>query len=232
MITFFRKIRKKMTDKNKPATYVRYAIGEIVLVVIGILIALQINNWNEERKINLREKSYLRNLQIDLTDDTSMLKDVVSDQLQYLERTKLLIALVSDYIPENIKIYDSIYNFQMKGNPTFFPNSGTYRSLILGGNLDMISSENLKGSLTNLYERYYERLEYNGKIFDQKILQFNQPRKIFIHNGFTEEALKDLSLLNGLLDEMEWRHAYIQRCKSTETELSKVLDLVAVNLNE
>ena len=50
MIPFFRKIRKKMADDNKPLKYMRYAIGEIVLVVIGILIALQINNWNEDRK--------------------------------------------------------------------------------------------------------------------------------------------------------------------------------------
>ena len=49
MIPFFRKIRKKMADDNKPLKYARYAIGEIVLVVIGILIALYINNWNEDR---------------------------------------------------------------------------------------------------------------------------------------------------------------------------------------
>ena len=50
MIPFFRKIRKKMADDNRPLKYARYAIGEIVLVVIGILIALQINTWNEEKK--------------------------------------------------------------------------------------------------------------------------------------------------------------------------------------
>jgi len=49
MIPFFRRIRKKMADDNKPLKYARYAIGEIVLVVIGILIALYINNWNEDR---------------------------------------------------------------------------------------------------------------------------------------------------------------------------------------
>ena len=49
MIPFFRKIRKKMADDNKPLKYLRYAIGEIVLVVIGILIALQINNWNTQQ---------------------------------------------------------------------------------------------------------------------------------------------------------------------------------------
>jgi hypothetical protein len=50
MIPFFRKIRKTLADDNKPLKYFRYAIGEIVLVVFGILIALQINNWNEIRK--------------------------------------------------------------------------------------------------------------------------------------------------------------------------------------
>lgn len=50
MIPFFRKIRKKMSDERKPMKYLRYAIGEIALVVIGILIALQINTWNDERK--------------------------------------------------------------------------------------------------------------------------------------------------------------------------------------
>ena len=55
MIKFFRKIRKKMADDNKPIKYLRYAIGEIPLVVIGILIALQINNWNEGRKQEILE---------------------------------------------------------------------------------------------------------------------------------------------------------------------------------
>ena len=50
MIGFFRKIRKKFADDNKPLKYARYAVGEIVLVMIGILLALQVNNWNEARK--------------------------------------------------------------------------------------------------------------------------------------------------------------------------------------
>ncbi len=54
MFHFFRRIRKRLAAQNKPVKYMRYAIGEIVLVVIGILIALQINNWNAERKIKAR----------------------------------------------------------------------------------------------------------------------------------------------------------------------------------
>ena len=66
MINFFRRIRKKMADDNKPMKYARYAIGEILLVVIGILIALQINNWNEDLKTRNKELTYLESIKTDL----------------------------------------------------------------------------------------------------------------------------------------------------------------------
>ncbi len=58
MINFFRKIRKQLADQNKPLKYFRYAFGEIVLVMIGILLALQVNNWNEVRKDQRRVKEH------------------------------------------------------------------------------------------------------------------------------------------------------------------------------
>jgi len=71
MIKFFRRIRYNLMEKNKTGKYLKYAIGEIVLVVIGILIALQINNWNEERKAKLSENATLRNFVQDLRSDSS-----------------------------------------------------------------------------------------------------------------------------------------------------------------
>ncbi len=68
MIKIFRKIRKKMLTENKFSRYLIYAFGEIVLVVIGILIALQVNNWNENRKELKQESIYLKNLQSDLKE--------------------------------------------------------------------------------------------------------------------------------------------------------------------
>ena len=70
MIPFFRKIRKTLADDNKPIKYLRYAVGEIILVVIGILIALQINNWNEGRKEKINQRSVLSNLLQDLKSDS------------------------------------------------------------------------------------------------------------------------------------------------------------------
>ena len=60
MINFFRKIRYDLMEKNKTGKYLKYAIGEIILVVIGILIALSINNWNEYRKDRIVEKEVLQ----------------------------------------------------------------------------------------------------------------------------------------------------------------------------
>src|SRR5210317_996611 len=74
MIKFFRKIRKTLADDNKPLKYLRYAIGEIVLVVIGILIALQINNWNEQRKDRIIEKQILDEMLISLKSDNDIFK--------------------------------------------------------------------------------------------------------------------------------------------------------------
>ena len=74
MIPFFRKIRYKQAKDNQFFKYSRYAIGEIVLVVIGILIALQINNWNEKRKDNNKRQFYIQSLQNDLKKDTAQIR--------------------------------------------------------------------------------------------------------------------------------------------------------------
>src|SRR5210317_1752205 len=65
MIKFFRKIRQNLLSEGKTGKYLKYAIGEIVLVVFGILIALQINNWNELQKESVLEKEYLINIKHD-----------------------------------------------------------------------------------------------------------------------------------------------------------------------
>ena len=71
MIKFFRKIRQNSVSEGKTGKYFKYAIGEIILVVIGILIALQINNWKESSNINILSKTYLQNIKKDLVADTT-----------------------------------------------------------------------------------------------------------------------------------------------------------------
>ena len=77
MITFFRKFRQKLLAQNRVTRYLAYAVGEILLVVIGILIALQVNNWNEERKNNKIREVFRSSLKKDLQADTSYLKATI-----------------------------------------------------------------------------------------------------------------------------------------------------------
>ena len=86
MIKFFRKIRQNLLMKNKTGKYFKYAIGEIVLVVIGILIALQINNWNEQRKDNIKEQAMLKRLE----------KEFISNREQLLDKIQLRNTLIEN----------------------------------------------------------------------------------------------------------------------------------------
>jgi hypothetical protein len=88
MITIFKKIRKKMADDNKPIQYARYAMGEIVLVVIGILIALQVNNWNEKQKQNAEFEIVLEQFYNAVKNDTEIFNSFenrINDQIQVID---------------------------------------------------------------------------------------------------------------------------------------------------
>lgn len=90
MIKFFRKIRQRLLTKNKFSKYVFYSIGEIVLVVIGILIALSINNWNEQQKINIQELIILKELKLSLESNKTILNTRIMNSQDKILRGKLL----------------------------------------------------------------------------------------------------------------------------------------------
>ena len=74
MISIFRNMRKKLADDNQFLKYTRYAIGEILLVMVGILLALQVNNWNNVRSERALEVKYLKGIKADLQVDLINLK--------------------------------------------------------------------------------------------------------------------------------------------------------------
>ena len=82
MIKFFRKIRQQLLQENRFSKYLLYAIGEIVLVVIGILIALQINNWNENRKVDGEMLKILTEIRSNLISDSLNIEETYSKRLE------------------------------------------------------------------------------------------------------------------------------------------------------
>ena len=124
MIKLFRNIRKALLEKGKTTNYLKYAIGEIVLVVIGILIALQINNWNESRKAVTLEDNFFKNVLIDLQKDKEKLtyyKKFHSKRIECLDT--LLIYVRNPYKQMGIN------KFGMYAEPLFYSaNPTTYNT--------------------------------------------------------------------------------------------------------
>ena len=95
MIKFFRKIRYDLMEKNKTGKYFKYAIGEIVLVVIGILIALQINNWNEGNKHQLRTENLILRLEKQISQNIEQAqkeKENIKSQVEQMTSLMLMIG--------------------------------------------------------------------------------------------------------------------------------------------
>jgi hypothetical protein len=149
MINFFRKIRKQLADDNKPLKYMRYAIGEIVLVVIGILIALQINNLNEQRSINRTESEYLANLKDEFTENLQHLETIFKNRKKTSGDIARLMELfgtepkeVSD--EELSKLLRSINDYY---SIVFMATTPVFEEIKNSGNLITISNADLRKHL-------------------------------------------------------------------------------------
>jgi hypothetical protein len=156
MIKFFRKIRYDLMEKNKTGKYLKYAIGEIVLVVIGILIALSINTWNQNRLNKILEQELLSNLLNDVEADIQNLKyqDSVL-ALAVFSKLRLKYFIEGGEIPE-----DSIFYYLSLTGPTnlFNPTKITYDEMKNSGAFKVITSKEMRREIAILY-RQYERVE-------------------------------------------------------------------------
>jgi len=180
MIPFFRKIRKQHADENQFLKYSRYAIGEIVLVVIGILIALQINNWNEHRKERLIETRYLQNLRTDLKNDSLALLEIRGHRINTTKAAKSLLKIAYSRQIEDVYEVDSLY-WAIGIWWEFIPNDNTFQELVSSGNLNIIQDENIKKSLMKLskdseqiaVDRDHMRREYEQYLYDEMVSSIN-----------------------------------------------------------
>lgn len=222
MIKFFRRIRQQLVTENKFSKYIIYALGEIVLVVIGILIALQINNSNEDRKQRRQELHYLKNLKTDLNLNISELDKYISVRNSRIESANYVLEYFEGKPLTDLNAFafhtTNIYIWQK-----FSQHDNTFQELVNSGNLALISNDTIKNGLLNLqalykklkneeehfrydaevllYEPSYGVLDLNPivKNFTYQVTDGQAGENIALPKANYEAMLKDLKQKNGFV---------------------------------
>ena len=230
MIKFFRNIRKKLLSENKFSKYLLYAIGEIILVVIGILIALSINNRNDELADRSAEQEYYRNIKQQLLDDARNIEGQLNYNKNYTDQ--FLFAI--DVIERNDRsLKDSLVRIAMNiGNYSDFDRQGNiYETMVNSGAINLVRNHDIIESLRRLEETYIyvNRLEnihfdavmelipqmmnsarmYSGKIEDEELLYSYKAQNMFVvslrvmgeKGDVYDRALNEIDQITQLIDE-------------------------------
>ena len=214
MINFFRRIRQSLLTENKFSKYLLYAIGEIVLVVIGILIALQINNWNEYQKERKSERLLLSeirdNLKYDLNDFES---NITTLQNKSISSKMMLKALEN-----NIPYHDSLgyYFSYLNAYPHFSSKTNGYKLLQSKG-LEIVINNNLRNKITDLYEdRYQYLLTFEKERIDYNQVLLENAMKPFMGNEKLSLDIMPKSLINKASNQTLIKIGYFRNIRNYE----------------
>lgn len=175
MIKFFRKIRQQLLSEGKTSKYFKYAIGEIILVVIGILIALQINNWNESLKNKAEIENALVALHNDLVQDTLLIKEklpFINQQYQLNEALRAKVAKPKATVDTLLQVVR--YEFNPNWSAQIIYNTNAYESLNQTGLLENLP-DSLKITIKNFYNKKYslkDRVEKTTNDYREKITSY------------------------------------------------------------
>jgi hypothetical protein len=146
--------------ENKTSKYFKYAIGEIVLVVIGILIALQINNWNENRKGFEEEQNYLKALKEEFKYNQEVLNQTIARNTKNIEGTGVLIELIEPNSPGiDPTEMEKLFSNSIHNEVQYRPSPGVLLEIINAGKLGNFSDTTLKKELAS-WESELERVKF------------------------------------------------------------------------
>ena len=152
-------------SENKTSKYFKYAIGEIVLVMVGILLALQVNNWNEERKMKIEEHELLTNLSVSFKSKLNELENKNTGREENIQGINKLLYLISNKV-ETIS-EDEMYNILGDMHTWYYVNEefSIIEMLFSSGKINTISNDSLKFKLISWPDKMEEMLE------EQRVLQ-------------------------------------------------------------
>ncbi|NKI30951.1 DUF6090 family protein [Croceivirga thetidis] len=194
MIKFFRRIRQKLLAENKFSKYLLYAVGEIILVVIGILIALQVNNWNEERKSIKKEELFLTEIRNSLVSDSTQITEILEFNKGKVKIVQGFMGLFADTLsPDQRFTIIEKYTRPFTEYQVFLPNKTAWNNLITSERLNLIQNRDLRTLLMEYYAFDYdssvqERLKFmNRKVVDEVFPKFFTKEFVAKNLGITTD---------------------------------------------
>jgi hypothetical protein len=201
MIKFFRKIRQGLLAEGKTGKYFKYAVGEIVLVVIGILIALQINNWNENNKNKEKENKYLSNIDREIINDSLTIENrwfkYRQKKIESLELARQYI--MGEYIPKDTLMFINNVAFGgVNSRASFTGSSRTYKELVSTGNLSLISNDSIRQLIVDFYstkdflDKYSENIRSDYATYVNSIKVYNPKYPDSINTAEISRILKKI----------------------------------------
>lgn len=206
MIKFFRKIRQKLLSENKFSKYLIYAIGEIILVVIGILIALQINNWNENVRKLEQEKIYYCKIQEDLESDKININRSLESLNERISSAKRALNNLYDGVDDKSVILED-YLSAIR-SIKFLPSKLAIQDIVSSGKLENLKNANLKEAILKHYsdlDGALNRIVANnidvGKfIYEYNLSDFGIHQLSLYENDFGIELLDKMPNVNWTSD--------------------------------
>jgi len=233
MIKFFRNIRQHMIKENKVTKYLLYAIGEIVLVVIGILIALQINNWNETNKKHQTENNILNEILLNLDIDLKNLNLKIEENNTYIRHNNEVLYHLQNETPIN----DSLkrHYARLYGHGNFQPNTIGFDNLKSMG-IEIIQNENVRKAISELYSFKYfstvdDRRTVVRKFQELQLEALNNNLKITISREIAEpinfnELRQNIPFQNTLLRNIGLLNWINERYEKGKEEIQVVQEMI------
>ncbi|MFT7252585.1 MAG: hypothetical protein ACI9FW_002347 [Flavobacterium sp.] len=254
MIKFFRKIRYDLMEKNKLTQYFKYAIGEIVLVVIGILIAISISAWNIERNLGKSNEVYLVKLIEELNSNINRLDYLVSSDygigLDSVVKNCLYILPRFSKGLEKSDYEFLLNNKKYLGSSQLNLNDATYEELLNTGKLYSFGSDSLIKAVKDYYKRYEREKYYNevrknegvkgNDLYQRAMMRLNidyyfNPETFSLHNHpwvFDKNSKNYFDLQLGIVKFYQSQYQDLNRCIELKEDTNKLIEIIEKELKE
>lgn len=232
MLKFFKKIRQNLLTENKFSKYLLYAIGEIVLVVVGILIALQINDWNTNKNLRALEKELLFDIRENLRASVTNLDYNISYNKKTLTNYEKILSHIKEDLPYDNSL-DSAFSYISYWSDPYFTYTA-YETLKSKG-LDIIQNDSLKNAITEIYEQNFPfvigELKVEWELYQSLVLPFVAKNILYINADIARpnnyHSLKTNDEFHNIMGlKMVTRNYSIQFAERTKEKVNSLIDKI------